>query len=132
MFCKNCGASLPNDAQFCTVCGAKTVPPLQIAPTTGFVPGPTISPLPMPQYQAPPVYGQQKQVIVTDSSSPGAFVLGLLIPIIISIILYISWHKTTPKKAQSLLIGMVIRILPTAVAIFFIVMGMAEAAVGSV
>lgn len=131
MFCKNCGASLPNDAQFCTVCGTKTEPSVQMTPT-GFVPGPNLAPPPMPQYQAPPVYGQQKQVIVTDSSSPGAFVLGLLIPIIISIILYISWHKTTPKKAQSLLIGMVIRILPTAVAIFFIVMGMAEAAVGSV
>lgn len=122
MFCKNCGASLPNDAQFCTVCGAKTVPPLQIAPTTGFVPGPTISPLPQSQYQTPHVYGNQKQVIVTDSSSPGAFVLGLLIPIIISVILYISWKKDTPKKAQSLLIGMVIRILPTVVTLFLFFM----------
>ena len=131
MFCKNCGASLPNDAQFCTACGAKTAPFVQMT-QPGFAPGPNLAPPLQPQYQAPPVYGQQKQVIVTDSSSPGAFVLGLLIPIIISIILYISWHKTTPKKAQSLLIGMVIRILPTAIAIFFIVMGMAEAAVGSV
>lgn len=122
MFCQNCGASLPNDAQFCTACGAKTAPTLQMAPTTGFVPGPTIAPHPQPQYQAPPVYGNQKQVIVTDSSSPGAFVLGLLLPIIISIVLYISWNKDTPKKAQSLLIGMVIRILPTVVTLFLFFM----------
>lgn len=120
MFCKNCGASLPNDAQFCTVCGTKTEPSIQMTPP-GFVPGQNLAPPPPPQYQAPPVYGQQKQVIVTDSSSPGAFVLGLLIPIIISIILYISWHKETPKKAQSLLIGMVIRILPTVLTIYALV-----------
>lgn len=121
MFCQNCGASLPNDAQFCTSCGAKTAPSIQMTPT-GFIPGPNLPPPPQPQYQAPHVYGNQKQVIVTDSSSPGAFVLGLLIPIIISVILYISWKKDTPKKAQSLLIGMVIRILPTVVTLFLFFM----------
>ena len=105
MFCQYCGASIPNDSLFCTACGAKT--------------GLII--LQSPQYQPPPLYANQKQVIVTDSSSPGAFVLGLLIPIIISIILYISWHKETPKKAQSLLIGMVIRILPTVLTIYVLV-----------
>ena len=130
MFCKNCGASLPNDAQFCTVCGTKTEPAVQMA-QPGFVPGPNLAPPPMPQYQAPPVYGQQKQVIVTDSSSPGAFVLGLLIPIIISIILYISWHKETPKKAKSLLIGIIIRILPTILGIIFIIGEFADAAIKS-
>jgi len=121
MFCQNCGVSLPNDAQFCTACGAKTAPFVQMT-QPGFAPGPNIAPPPISQYQAPLVYGNQKQVIVTDSSSPGAFVLGLLIPIIISIVLYISWNKDTPKKAQSLLIGMVIRILPTVVTLFLFFM----------
>ena len=120
MFCQNCGASLPNDAQFCSVCGAKTAPSVQMTPP-GFVPGPNVTP-PQPIYQTTHVYPQKKQVIVTDSSSPGAFVLGLLIPIIISIVLYISWHKDTPKKAQSLLIGMVIRILPTVLTLFLFFM----------
>lgn len=107
MFCQNCGVSIPSDSQFCPACGAKTGTVIQLTP---------------PQYKAPPLYAQQKQVILTDSSSPGAFVLGLLIPIIISIILYISWQKDTPKKAQSLLIGMVIRILPTVVTLFLFFM----------
>lgn len=121
MFCQNCGSSLPNDAQFCTACGAKTAPSVQMTPP-GFIPGPNLAPPLQPQYQAPHVYSNQKQVIVTDSSSPGAFVLGLLLPIIISIVLYISWNKDTPKKAQSLLIGMVIRILPTVVTLFLFFM----------
>lgn len=131
MFCKNCGASLPNDAQFCTACGVKTANSVQITPTTRFAPAPNIAPHPQPQYQAPPVYGNQKQVIVTDSSSPGAFILGLLLPIIITIILYFSWHKETPKKAKSLLIGIIIRILPTIMGIIFIAGELADAAIGS-
>ena len=128
MLCQNCGKKIPDNAKFCSGCGSQMLPP------PNFVSGPHIKhpvvqpqnppppPVqyqPYPAYQAPPRYEQQP--VITDSSSPGAFVLGLLLPIVISLIMYLAWCGKTPLKARSLLIGFLIRIAPTVLFIVWFV-----------
>ena len=66
-----------------------------------------------PTYQQPPLYQQPippqpvviQQTIVTDGSSIGAFILGLLLPIIFTFLFWLSWHDQQPLKTRSLLFG---------------------------
>ena len=116
MTCWHCGKVIPDNARFCAGCGcaqqqtgvAPYVPPAQQPPM---------------QYYQPQVV---RQTVTTDSSSPGAFVLGLLLPLIISLIMFIAWQGKTPMKARSLLFGLLIRIAPTVLfIIWFIYYGIA-------
>ena len=102
MNCPYCGKIITDNAKFCSGCGKN----LQQQPV--------YYQQPRQQYYQPQMV---QQTIITDSSSPGAFILGFLIPIVISFILYMMWHKETPKKAQSLLVGMMVRIIPSVIAI---------------
>ena len=77
MYCKNCGAQLPDNAVFCTECGAQ-----QAAPQ------PQPQPQPQPTYQQPqqpvyqqPVYQQPQYTPVVAASTAdagSAFTFGLL------------------------------------------------------
>ena len=75
MYCKNCGAQLPDNAVFCTECGAQ-----QAAPQ------PQPQPQPQPTYQQPqqpvyqqPVYQQPQYTPVAATPDAGPiFVTGLL------------------------------------------------------
>lgn len=92
MICPYCGKQLYDSAKFCSSCGRN---------------------LTQPRYYQPPV----QQTIITDSSSPGAFILGLILPVIISLIIYFSWHNNTPMKAKSLMTGLLIRVVPTVISV---------------
>lgn len=107
MVCWHCGKVIPDNARFCAGCGcaqqqtgvAPYVPPAQQPPI---------------QYQQTPIYQQPviiTQSIVTDGSSIGAFILGLLIPIFITFFFWLSWHDQQPLKTRSLLFGALVHFL---------------------
>jgi uncharacterized protein (AIM24 family) len=53
MFCESCGSHLPDDANFCTKCGAKVK--LHDAPTARVAQAPPAAPIPTPRPALPPV-----------------------------------------------------------------------------
>ena len=120
MICSRCGKSIPDASKFCNNCGLSFQQQNAVAPYTPPSPPPV-------QYQQPPVYQQPiviTQSIVTDGSSIGAFILGLLIPIFITFFFWLSWHDQQPLKTRSLLFGALTHFLifnlPTI--LFFIIM----------
>ena len=105
MICPRCGKPIPDASKFCNNCGLSFQQQNAVAPYT--------PPAQQPTYQQPPLYQQPippqpvliQQTIVTDGSSIGAFILGLLVPLIITMFFWISWHTYQPLKTRSLLFG---------------------------
>ena len=145
MYCKNCGAQLPDNAVFCTECGAQ-----QAAPQ------PQPQPQPQPTYQQPqqpvyqqPVYQQPQYtpVVATPDAGP-IFVTGLLSLIfagLIGLILAIvnkskvkayqaaGGQLTGKAKAGSILgtLGLVFSIIALITSVIYIIVLIAAAAGGS-
>lgn len=71
MYCRECGAKIPDSSKYCIKCGA-------------------------PQYEAPQ-YGTQP-VSMNDSGSLGWAVLGFFFPIV-GLVLYLVWLQERPKSA---------------------------------
>lgn len=96
MYCQKCGVLNSEDAKFCKNCGNSLQQPTQ-------------------------TFTQQQEFIDKKEESVGAayIILALLIPLI-GFILYFSWKKEQPKKANSLLpwafVGIVINIILMAAA----------------
>ena len=65
MFCKTCGASLPDGAKFCTACGAPVIPE---APVLTPDPAPTKAEpiLDMPEPTAPTTQTRAKMILYTS------------------------------------------------------------------
>lgn len=67
MFCQNCGSQIPDNASFCTSCGAKltapaapvTAPPVAPAPQQTYAAAP-VAPAPQQTYAAAPAYPNQQ------------------------------------------------------------------------
>ena len=125
--CIFCGAQIPDNAKFCTACGA-ALPveaeavqepievPAQVVPEQ-----PAVDPFQQPAYaqpqpgaqqpyqQAQPTFAVPEQQAVVDSGSIGWGVLGAFFPLV-GIILFFVWKNNKPKTAKVSLIGAVIGI----------------------
>lgn len=90
MFCSHCGSDLPDDAKFCSRCGAAT------ASCNSYTNQYPNSAPPPTYYYAPP----PPRPVEVDAPSGGFAVLCFFFPIV-GLILYIIWHDQYPLKARS-------------------------------
>lgn len=136
--CIYCGAQIPDNAKFCTTCGAAL--PVEAAPVQQPIEVPAeVVPeqppvqsyqqqvqqsfeqpqqqayqQPQQQYQQPqqaqPTFAAPEQPAVNDTGSIGWGVLGAFFPIV-GIILFFVWKNTKPKTAKVAIIGAAIGVV---------------------
>lgn len=114
MFCENCGKQIPDDAVFCTNCGAK-----QTAKTSSVQMTPPVNQTAAPKVERPVSYQQTtKSYEATDLISMGQYLIMFLITAIpiAGIVMLFIWafgSETGPNKknfARAYLIMMAIAI----------------------
>ena len=129
--CIFCGAQIPDNAKFCTACGAalpveaeSVQEPIEV-PAQVVSEQPAADPFQQPAYAQPQPGAQQpyqqvaqqsfelavpEQQAVNDSGSIGWGVLGAFFPLV-GIILFFVWKNNKPKTAKVSLIGAVIGVV---------------------
>ena len=133
MFCSKCGKEVPKDSEFCASCGyryagkagkAKVTAAASEAPvsvsenmssTGGQVP-------PQPQYY----YVHAKPVNPQDARSGGWAFLSVVLTMLttfVPLILYVLWKDEFPQRSQSILKGMIIGFIITAVLVVVFIIG---------
>jgi len=103
-YCQNCGAQIPANSTFCTMCGAKQGPRQQMPPPPP-PPGKYDAPQPI-QYGAPPAYYPQPPMRQSVSN------LWYLAPILLAILggalaWFVNKDKDPEKARNFLVVGVV-------------------------
>lgn len=103
MYCSNCGTKIEDTVKFCPNCGKSTNQNQQ-----NTVPKNT-------------PYNNIPQTVIADKSSVGTLLVGLLVPVIITFWMWVSWRPTQPLKTKSLVTGIILREIPVCILIVAVV-----------
>lgn len=107
MYCKNCGKFIDEDDRYCSNCGAYIAKSDYDGKYEDYE---NHSNSDCEHYK-----GEERRgdcACEEDKPSVGFGILSFFIPLV-GLILFITWHKESPKKAKSCLIGMIIGVVFT-------------------
>ena len=106
MYCKNCGAQIDDGDRFCSYCGAR-VKSNDYEGKSDYDNYEGYSHVSESECNDHYVGEEKTGCPCDDKPSVGYGILSFFIPLV-GLILFISWHKETPKKAKSCIIGAII------------------------